>query len=69
MIDDNRWILELHLLVLCRGYHRCCIKVEEILHKLIGMLGFHSVGYEYVCGKVPLVEGHDHADTAVDGRS
>lgn len=69
MIDVNRWVLELRSLVQCRGYHRCCIKVEEILHKLIGMLGLHSVGGEYVCGKVPLVEGYDHAGTAADGRS
>ncbi|VEF41437.1 Uncharacterised protein [Bordetella bronchiseptica] len=69
MVDVNRRILELRPLSLRGGYHRCCIKVKEILHKLVGMLRFNSVGSEHVCWEIPLIEGHDHAGTAADGRS
>ncbi len=38
MVDVDRWILELCSLALRGAYYRSRIKIEEILHKFVGML-------------------------------
>lgn len=68
-VHIDRRMLELGTLALRSRHYGGRIQIQQVVHKLIGVLLFDAVRSQQIVREITFVERHNHARTAANRRS